>query len=375
MRKSLLFVVNVDWFFVSHRLPIAIEAMQHGYEVHLATQMTGQEERLRELGIICHPMSIDRGYGGFLHIMHFLWSLCGLFRKTRPDIVHLVSIKPVIFGGIAARLTGTKNVVASISGLGFVFIAKGLMAGLRRRLVQLLYRLSLGNGKATIIVQNTSDRDDFKRMIGKPDMETILIRGSGVDLDQYPLTPLPEGPLRIVMAARLLHDKGVVEYLSAARILRDKGLDITFLLAGDVDPANPACISQSELTAMKEEGVVTFSGHVQDVASLMASCHLVVLPSYREGLSKVLIEAAACGRAIVTTDVPGCRDAIVSGETGLLAEPRDAASLAAAIEQATGDRQRLEEMGKAGRRFAEATFDVRQVVARHLEIYDALSTG
>lgn len=373
MPKTLLFVVNVDWFFVSHRLPIAVEALRRGYEVHLATQMTDQEDKLRDLGIICHPMTIDRSYGGALHIIHFLWSLCRLFRDLRPDIVHLVSIKPVIFGGIAARLTRTQNVAASISGLGFVFVARGFKATLRRWLVRFLYRLSLGDGSATIIVQNTTDRDEFLRMIGKPQMKTVLVNGSGVDLSEYTVSPLPDGPYRVVMAARLLRDKGLMEYMEAARALRAKRLELTFLIAGDVDPGNPATINQDELAELKAEGTVEFLGHVQDMASLMASCHLVVLPSYREGLPRVLIEAAACGRAVVTTDVPGCRDAIVPAKTGLLAKSHDAQSLTAAIEQATGDRQRLEDMGKAGRQFAETTFDIRQVVSRHMDVYDTLT--
>ncbi|MCR9137518.1 MAG: glycosyltransferase family 4 protein [Alphaproteobacteria bacterium] len=373
MRKKLLFVVNVDWFFVSHRLPIAVEAMREGYEVHLATQMTDLEDRLRDLGIICHPMKIDRSYGGALHIIHFLWSLFQLFRTLRPDIVHLVSIKPVIFGGIAARLTGTKNVVASISGLGFVFIAKGVKATLRRWLVRFLYRLSLGNGSAIIIVQNTTDREEFLKMIGKPKMKTVLVNGSGVDMNEYTVSPLPDGPCRVLMGARLLRDKGLMEYMEAAQTLRAKRPDMTFLIAGDVDPGNPATIDQDELANLKADGSVEFLGHVSDMASLMASCHLVVLPSYREGLPRVLIEAAACGRAVVTTDVPGCRDAIVPGKTGLLAKSHDAQSLTAAIEQASSDRQLLEDMGKAGRQFAETTFDVQQVVDRHMDVYKNLS--
>lgn len=373
MGRSLLFIVNVDWFFVSHRLPIAVEAMRRGYAVHLAAQMTEHEDELSALGIICHPLTIDRRSHGPLDILQFVWSTCRLLRRLRPDIVHLVTIKPVIFGGIAARLIRAKNVVASISGLGFVFLAQGFRARMRRAMVRFLYRRALGRGNTTVIVQNATDLDDVKKIFSRSKIATALIKGSGVDLDEYPVLDLPEGCYRVLMAARLLRDKGVREYATAARLMRNKGLDLEFLLAGDTDPGNPATVTHSELAELKEEGVVDVLGHTDDMAGLMASCHLIVLPSYREGLPKVLIEAAACGRAIVTTDVPGCRDAILPGKTGLLAKSHDATSLAVAIEQATSDRKALENMGKAGRLLAETTFDIRKVVARHLEIYEAVS--
>lgn len=367
--KKLLFIVNVDWFLVSHRLPIALEAIRRGQQVHLAAQFTDREDELKRLGIVCHPMKLDRRGGGPIEAARTVWFLARLLARLRPDVVHLVTLKPVIFGGIAARLTGTKNIIASISGLGFVFIAKGYGAWLRRNMVQLLLRIALGGEGTQVIFQNQTDEEEIRKHIGKQSLRTVVIPGSGVDLNKFHHTALPEGPVRVLMAARLLIDKGVREFLEAARILSAARPDLVFLLAGDPDPGNPASASMRQVQEWNVARQVEVMGHVQEMAALIPSCHLVVLPSYREGLPKVLVEAAACGRAVVTTDVPGCRDAIVPGQTGLIVPVGDAAALAAAIDHVTSDRNLLEKLGRAGRELAETRFDISAVVASHFEVY------
>jgi glycosyltransferase involved in cell wall biosynthesis len=371
VKRRLLFVVNVDWFFLSHRLPIAQAALREGYEVHVAAALTPPVSKLHELGFVVHPLSLDRGSAGVLSTLVLLLRLRSLFREVRPDLVHLVTIKPVLLGALAARWARVPAMVAAVSGLGTVFTAFGAGATLRRGLVSLLYRIAMGHPNAVVIFQNQDDRRLVMRLAGLHSRRTEVIRGSGVDLSCYRAQPYPRGQPVILMASRLLAKKGVREFVEAARRLRGDRT-ARFVLVGDVDVDNPTSLKRAEVQAWVDEGIVEWWGHRNDMAKVLALAHVVVLPSYREGLPKVLIEAAACGRAVVTTDVPGCRDAIIPNETGLLVPTRDPAALAAAIRRLIGDRALTEAMGAAGRRLAESAFDVQQVVARHLAIYHRL---
>jgi glycosyltransferase involved in cell wall biosynthesis len=210
----------------------------------------------------------------------------------------------------------------------------------------------------------------FKTFAGLRDSQTVLISGAGVSLQECSYTPEPAGVVVVIMAARLLADKGVFEYVGAAELLRQKGVGARFCLAGDLDPGNPSTCSEDNLKSWRNGGAVELLGYHADIPRLFSSCHIVVLPSYREGMPKVLLEAAACGRAVVTTDVPGCRDAIEPNVTGLLVAPRDMAGLADAIERLILDGATRRLMGEAGRRKAEREFDIAQVVARHLQLYN-----
>lgn len=374
--KRILFVVNVDWFFVSHRLPIALGAVRAGYDVHVATVVTDKRAELEAAGLTVHPLDFERGDTTLASVWRTLGQLYRVFRLVHPDLVHLVTIKPVLLGGIAARLARVPAVVAAISGLGYVFIARGIKARVQRWIVTVLYRLALTHDSVKVIFQNADDRDGVIRAAGLPIEQTEVIRGSGVNLDSYRVAPSPAGPPIVVLAARLLADKGVREFVDAARILRRSPAAasrlVRFALVGSVDPANPASLTHKELSAWADEGVVEVWGFRSDMDQVLSEASIVVLPSYREGLPKVLIEAAACARAVVTTNVPGCRDAIEPGVTGLLVPVRDPIALAHAIEQLLEDPHRCKAMGAAGRLLAERAFDVRQVVAAHLIIYEAL---
>jgi len=372
MSPTLLFVVNVDWFFLSHRLPIALEAMRQGYQVHIATGLTDKQGELQRNGLVVHPLALDRSSAGLGNAWRTMVQLWRIFRAVRPDLVHLVTIKPVLLGGLVARLAGVPAVVAAVSGLGFVFVAKGVKASARRWLVGGLYRLALGHHNLKVIFQNPDDRASLARLAHLPGRKVAMIRGSGVDLTQYGVMPTPPGMPVVVLAARLLADKGVLEFVQAARLLRQRGCNARFVLVGTVDTANPTSFTDADVTAWVHDGVVEWWGHRADMPQVLAATQLVVLPSYREGLPKILIEAAACGRAVVTTDVPGCRDAIDPGITGVLVPVRDAAALANAMETLIDNPLRCQAMGDAGRALAEKAFDVRQVVAAHLQIYQEL---
>lgn len=373
LARKILYVVNEASFFVSHRYQLAVGAKARGYEVHVAAVGGASVKEIREQGFIFHDLPMSRsGKNPFKEIITF-FAILKLLRNIKPRLVHLVTIKPVLYGGIAARLVGIHGVVAAISGLGYMFLSEGLKAGVARFLIKFIYGISLGKDNLRVIFQNSDDRDLFVRL-GIVDNEKVeLVRGSGVDLTQYRALPEPNGTIIVCMAARLLRDKGVREFVEAAKYLRDRGVDAKFQLVGDVDFGNPASITLEELEIWRKERHVEILGFCKNIAELFASAHIVVLPSYREGLPKVLVEAAACGRAVVTTNVPGCRDAIKAGSTGLLVPKQDSIALGLAVEKLVISPELRRKFGKAGRLLAEQDFDVNQIVQRHLDIYESLN--
>ena len=360
--RCLLFVVNNPAFFMSHRVPVALAAQKAGYDVHVATMDGPAVADIQALGMTHHAIPMTRSGKRPLQELGTLLALVRLFRRLRPDVVHLVTIKPVLYGGIAARLARVPGMVAAISGLGFVFLSNSLKMRLVRAVVARLYRIALGHPNSRVIFQNANDRDLLKSL------------GAVVDLDAVRPTPEPPAPPVVVtMVARLLRDKGVQEFVQAARLLRERGVPVTMQLVGGLDAGNPASATQADVDAWQQDGCVQALGERSDVAALYAAAHIAVLPSYREGLPKSLIEAAACGRAVVTTDVPGCRDAIEPNVTGLLVPVRDAAALADAIARLAKDAALRQAMGAAGRALAEREFDINQVARIHVALYDALS--
>lgn len=375
MKKTLLFVVNSPDFFLSHRLPIALAAKKDGYDVHVAT---GAGESVLEIlanGLLHHELPLSRSGRNLLHELKIFWSLCALFRKIRPLLVHLVTIKPVIYGGIAARITNVPCVVAAVSGLGYVFLAKGLKASATRFLVKVLYRLAFGKTRLRVIFQNPDDEISFTDRGILQKHKAVLIRGSGVDLADYPITPEPEGRPMIIMASRLLRDKGVMEYVKAVHLIKQQNIDAKFLLVGDLDAHNPTTVTDKQLSEIKRIGDVELLGFREDMPALLSASNIVVLPSYREGLPKVLVEAAAAGRAVVTTDVPGCRDAIEVGASGLLVPPRNPNALAKAIQQLIDDPGLRKKMALKSRLLAEREFSIDKIIKAHLKIYHALEAG
>lgn len=372
--RCLLFVVNNPAFFMSHRVPVAVAAQKAGYDVHVATMDGPAVADIQALGMTHHAIPMTRSGKHPLQELGTLLALVRLFRRLRPDVVHLVTIKPVLYGGIAARIARVPGMVAAISGLGFVFLSNSLKMRLVRAVVARLYRIALGHPNSRVIFQNANDRDLLKSLGAVREDQVVIIRGAGVDLDAYRPTPEPPAPPVVVtMVARLLRDKGVQEFVQAAKLLRERGVPVTMQLVGGLDAGNPASATQADVDAWQQEGCVEALGERSDVAALYAAAHIAVLPSYREGLPKSLIEAAACGRAVVTTDVPGCRDAIEPNVTGLLVPVRDAAALADAIARLAEDAALRQSMGTAGRALAEREFDINQVARIHVALYDALS--
>lgn len=374
--KKLLFVVNVPEFFISHRLPLAVAARNEGYDVHIATAPGPEVEVILAHGFKHHAIPFVRSGQNPLQECNTLYRLIRLFWSLKPDLVHLVTIKPVLYGGIAARLAGVKAVVAAISGLGTVFFVGSAKARLRRWLVLRMYAMAFNQANLIVVFQNSDDRNILLSFGVVPKSETRMIRGSGVALNDYPYLPEPEGKPVVVMASRLLKDKGVFEFVEAARVLHERGVEVDMRLIGSLDPGNPTSITAADLDNWKQENNVQILGFRKDIAEQYAAANIVCLPSYYgEGLPKSLIEAAACGRAVVTTDHPGCRDAIIPSQTGLLVPVRDALELADAIQTLLEDRQLRQRMGKAGRRLAEEAFSIETIVAQHMVIYGELQGG
>lgn len=368
--KVILFVVNAPEFFLSHRFPIAVAAKKAGYLVHVASAPGPGVETIRMEGFAHHPIGFARsGQNPLVEIKTFV-SLVSLFQRVKPDLVHLITIKPVLYGGIAARLWRVRGVVSAVSGLGTVFLADSITAKLRRSLVAKLYSAAFKQKRLAVIFQNPDDRDTLISLGVLQGADARLIRGSGVSLDDYPNVPEVEGAKPVVvMAARLLRDKGVFEFVEAARLLRHRGVEVRMRLIGTVDPGNLTSVTEAELDQWRMEGIVELFGFRSDIAAQYAAANIVCLPSYREGLPRSLVEAAACGRAVVTTDVPGCRDAITPGETGVLVPVKDSVALANAIQKLIENPRLRNTIGKAGRVLAEEVFAIDRIVAQHMNIY------
>ena len=364
--KKILFIVNTDWFFLSHRLPIALAAQSEGYEVHLATKVTSKEKLISSHGIYLHDLPIARSSSNPLSIINSLVCILFLVNSIKPDIIHSITIKPVLLGGIVSRIFFKIKFVASISGLGYVFIANGIIANIRLKLVKLLYILALGKSNIRVIFQNKEDKSIVKTLCRLPESKTVLIRGSGVDLNKYHYSDIPNGKPIVLFASRLLISKGILQFVNAARLFDEA----RFLIAGDLDADNPDSINIETIRSWESSGFIEYCGFHADIQQLISKSSIVVLPSYYgEGLPKILIEAAACGRPIITTDHPGCRDALIPNHSGLLVPKKDINSLVSAINILINDKDKCSKMGKVGRQFAEKNFSIDNVIEKHLNLY------
>ncbi|MGL5742033.1 MAG: glycosyltransferase family 4 protein [Legionella sp.] len=372
--KRILFVLNDLPFFISHRLPIAVAAKKEGYEVHVATPQGVFPDEIKHHGFIAHKIPLSRRGKNPIQEIKSIFALYILMRSVRPDLVHLVTIKPVLYGGIVSRMLKIPAVVAAVSGLGAIYISRTFRGKCLRVGINQLYRSALKHPNLKVIFQNHDDRQVLLEEKAFSLAQTVLIRGSGVNLSAYVSLPEPENEIVVAMISRLLTDKGVLEYVDAVTHLKSIGVQARFLLVGESDHGNPAFIDDAVLELWRREGNVELLGHRKDIPELMQQAHIIVLPSYREGLPKVLLEAAASGRAVITTDVPGCRDAIEKEQTGLLVPVRDAKALALAIQFLIENPDIRQQMGKAGRLLAEQEFSIEKVVSQHLALYQNLLT-
>jgi glycosyltransferase involved in cell wall biosynthesis len=362
-----LYVVTEDWFFLSHRLPMARAAKAAGFEVHVATNVADGAAAIAREGFVLHPVRFARGRLAPLATFATIRELRRLHRELAPDLIHHVALQATILGSLATLgLPGAR--VNAITGLGYAFISDSPKARIVRAVIGTLLRVLLDRARNVALVQNPDDRALLLRL-GIGAERIVLIPGSGVDVDRLKPTPEPPGAVTLGFVGRLLDDKGIRVLVAAHRLLRAKGLAVDLLIAGTPDPANPASVAQAEAEAWGREPGIAWLGHVDDIATVWARAHIAVLPSRREGLPKSLLEAAACGRPMVATDVPGCREIAIPGETGLLVPPDDPPALAAAIETLAQAPELRARFGRAARRLAEERFAANAIGRAVAELY------
>jgi glycosyltransferase involved in cell wall biosynthesis len=376
MRKgSLVFFVTEDWYFCSHRLPLAVAALDEGYDVSVITRVQAHGDAIESAGLRLIPVELSRRSKNPLSELAVIRQITKIYRSLKPDIVHHVAMKPVIYGSLAARFAGVRHVVNALAGLGYVFSSDSRAARTLRPVIKASMRMLLNDSDTKVILQNPDDAEIVCESIGVARERVVQIRGSGVDPEVYRQQPEPQGAPVVMLASRLLWDKGVGEFVEAAEILRAEGREARFMLVGDADDANPASIDDGTLGTWKRSGTVELWGRREDMPDVLPQAHIVCLPSYREGLPKVLIEAASCGRPIVTTDAPGCREIVHHGENGLLVPVRDAKALADAIRTLLDDPDLRSRMGQAGRELVKKEFTIDAVVKSTLGVYETLLQG
>jgi glycosyltransferase involved in cell wall biosynthesis len=366
----LLYVVTEDWYFLSHRLPMARAARGAGFEVHVATRVVDGAAAIAAEGFVLHPVPFARGRLSPPGTLATIRALRRIHRTVAPAIAHHVAVQASVLGSLAAWGRPVRCINA-VTGLGYTFTSGSARAALLRPIVSALLRLLLNRPGQTVLVQNPDDRANMLAL-GIAAERIALIPGSGVDVEALQPLPEPQGPPAVAFAGRLLADKGIHTLIRAHRLLRERGSPVELLIAGTPDPANPASVSEQEAAGWGREPGIAWLGHVDPIVTLWGRAHIAVLPSRREGLPKSLLEAAACGRPMIAADVPGCREVVRPGETGLLVPLDDAAALAGAIETLAGSRELRARYGAAARRLAVERFSAAAIGRQTVDLYRQL---
>lgn len=375
--RTVVLFANTEWYLFNFRRSLAVGLREAGFNVLLVSPPGPYGEKLRALGFRWLPAPMERRSLNPLRELRLLVWLTRMMRHEKAALVHGFTIKCAVYGSLAARLAGVGARVNAVAGMGYVFISQDLRAILLRPMVRGLLRLALGGRGSRLILQNPDDLALFLGAGLVDAADVTVIPGSGVDCTRFQpaLHPARGNAMRVLLASRLLWDKGLAEYVEAARILKAQGRAIRLLLAGMPDSGNPASVADETVRDWVGAGLVEWLGHVDDMASLLAQVDAVVLPSYREGLPKTLIEAAACGLPLVATDVPGCREVVADGVDGLLVPVRDGPALAAAIARLQDDPDLAARLGQAARAKALALFDERLIIENTLAVYRVLLEG
>jgi glycosyltransferase involved in cell wall biosynthesis len=368
--RTLVFLLTEDWFFASHFQKRALAAKAAGWRVILVARESDATAKIRAAGIEVVPVPfIRRRLNPFAELL-FTFQLAALYRRLKPDLVHHIALKPIVIGGLAGRLAGVRAYVNAPVGLGFVFSSDKPLAKFLRPIVSTLLRVTLTPKNARVVFENPDDLEALAAAgMVRPDA-AILIRGAGVDIEEFAPQPEPAGPIRVILIARMIREKGVADFVDAAKRLQGQA---EFVLVGAPDEGNPNTITPAELNAWQAAGIVTWLGPRKDIAALLATAHIACQPStYREGLPKSALEAMAAGKPLVATDIPGCREAVVHNETGLLVPPKNPAALAAALQTLIDDPALRVRMGQAARLRAEQNFSDAIICQQTLLVYDAL---
>ena len=369
-KPKLLFLVSEDWYFMSHRLALALAARDAGFDVVVATRVSTHRTAMEALGLRVVPLAkMKRSSANIWNEIKCLSEILGIIRLEHPSVVHAVAIKPVIYAAIGSHVSKVPRFVAALGGLGSIFSGSGLKARLLRPLVKGLFRVLLNRENTRVILQNANDLDVMTRGCGLLEANSVLVRGAGVDTEQYAARPIPHGVPIVMLASRMIWPKGVQEFVNAANKVKEK-MDVRFVLVGRPDRENAASVPEALLKRWNDEGAIEWWGHRSDMVETLAEATLVCLPTYYgEGVPKILLEAMSVGRPIITTDMPGCRELVESGRTGVLVERKNADSLARAIEGLLSKPDRLAVAGQEARKLVIAEYSVEQVINQTLRIY------
>ena len=375
-RAKLLYVATEDWYFVSDTLPLARAAKARGYDVFVAARENDKRALIAGAGLEFIPLEkISRSGIGAVSETQSVMELTRLYRTLAPDLVHHIALKPILYGALAARDRKALAVVNSVMGLGYVFTSNAAKAIALRPFMGLALRHALARPRSRTIVQNRDDLESVARLSPAARGNLALIRGSGVDPGRFAVKPEPAGVPVIVLPGRLLRDKGLFEFVAAARTLKREGVKARFCLVGEPDADNPASVTREKIAAWVSEGLVEHWGFRADMPAVYAEATLVCLPSYREGLPRVLLEAASTGRAVIATDVPGCREVVVAGVNGWMVPARDKVALCDAIREAIAKPKLRAHYGAAGRALVEKHFTSDIIIGETLGLYERLLHG
>lgn len=371
MKKKLFIVVNQDWFFLSHRLPIGMAAKDAGYDVTIVSEDTGVSDKIREAGLKTINLPINKAGTNIKDEIKTFFFLYKLFRRENPDIVHLVGLKTMLWGSLACRLAGIKAMVSAVCGLGVLFDEEHAHSFMTRSILKVL-RVTHKKKRLAVIFQNNDDKAIFLNAKIMKEEQCVFTNGSGINLQNYDYTPEPtDGLIKIIFTARMVEDKGTLILIDAAKKLEAeyKG-KVQFLLCGGLD-TNPNGITKEMLKSRCDGEYIQWLGHRKDVLELLKQSHIMAFPSwYREGLPKSVIEAEAIGRPIVTTDSVGCRDTVIDGKNGFMIPIKDSDALAMALKKLIDNSELRQAMGKNAREFAVSRFDIKDVVKVHMDVYD-----
>jgi glycosyltransferase involved in cell wall biosynthesis len=368
---KIILLANTDWYLYNYRLSLARELQSQGHDIILISPNGNYVPKLEKAGFCWKEFSLSRhGMNPFTELIT-IYRLKKLFSQEKPNLIHNFTIKCVLYGSLAAHIAGIKNIINSITGRGILFSSRNLLAILIRPFIKLIYRISLKHTK--VIFQNQTDLDYFvkKHLVSLP--QCYLIPGSGVDLDIFNPAPFPKGEPLIILPARMLWAKGISEFIEASKIVKEAGFKARFALIGEPDPGNPNSIPLQKLEEWKKEGIIEWWGWQDDMVQVYQSSSIVcLLSSYGEGLAKSLIEAAACGRPLVASDIPGCREVVLHGKNGYLVPVRDPTTLAFYIEKLLNDQDLALRMGKYSRIIAVKQFSAKIIVKDTINAYNSI---
>lgn len=370
--RKLFIVVNQDWFFLSHRLPIGVAAKEAGWDVTVVSEDTGASGKIVEAGLKAVNLPINKSGTNIKDELKTLSFLYDLFRREKPDLVHLVGLKTILWGSIACRIAGVKAMVSAVCGLGVLFDEKHAKSLMSRMILKVLKFTHKGKG-VRVVFQNNDDKQLFLDQGIIAEDRCVFTNGSGVDLAKYEFTREPEGKcIKVIFTARMVEDKGTLVLIEAAKKLELSYRNrVKFLLCGGLD-SNPNGITKEQLESLCDGDYIQWLGYRKDVLDLLKASHIMAFPSwYREGLPKSIIEAEAIGRPVVTTNSVGCRDTVIDGYNGLIVQPKDAEGLAEALKKLIDDAALRQTMGRNARQFAMERFSIGDVVSAHLKMYDS----